>query len=75
MKPITREQRESIHNAYVRYLNDMKINRVSKLYPINSESYLTFRRRFFSTSFDDCIVGYVPAGYYLGIEADGHSHT
>jgi hypothetical protein len=39
------------------------------------ESYLTFRRRFKANTLLGCYFGPTPAGFFLGIEKDGHCHT
>ena len=64
MKPLTRQQREALLKVYGRGWGGNP----------KPKTYLQFRRTAQSLPCDDCII--VPwAGMWLGIEADGYTHS
>ncbi len=59
------------------YDHNVRATWLNKSYP-SSESYLTFRRRFFSHgdgAKGSYFGGFIPSGIFIGIETDGHAHS
>ena len=65
MRTLTRKQREALLALYNRPID-------TPLYTVMT--YLAFRRQVIHANYDDCImVNWV--GMWVGIEADGYTHT
>ena len=70
MRPITRQQRESLHTVYQRFYNHPDEMRREQA----PATYRQFRRRVGFETYGDAIMVEC-AGMWIGIEPDGYTHT